>query len=154
MTLTLENGEAYDATGEIVSPGVLVSQTTGTFNIRVRFPNPDRKILPGQFLRVQATLGTTQGFLVPQIATSRASAGVLTAFVARGGQAVQVTLTDAGSHGNAWIVTDGLDPGDQLIIDGLKNLRAGAEVTTVPVTMGPDGVVTATPAPAPAATGK
>lgn len=142
MTLTLENGRVYDATGEVVSPGVLVSQTTGTLNIRVRFPNPDREIMPGQFLRVEATLGTTEGILVPQIATSRSAAGVLTAFVAREGQAVQVTLTDAGSHGNAWIVTDGLDQGDALIVDGLKNLRAGDAIETVPVTIGPDGVVT------------
>ncbi len=144
MTLTLENGEAYDATGEVVTPGVLVSQTTGTVTIRVRFPNPDRSIMPGQFLRVMATLGTTQGILVPQIATSRSTTGVLTAFVAREGEAVQVTLTDAGSHGNAWIVTAGLEPGDKLIVDGLKDLRAGDAVEPVAVAIGPDGVVTAT----------
>jgi membrane fusion protein (multidrug efflux system) len=151
VTLTLENGRVYDATGEIVSPGVLVSQTTGTLNIRVEFPNPNHDIMPGQFLRVVATLGTTQGILVPQMATSRSSTGVLTAFVARDGQAVQVTLTDAGTHEHAWIVTDGLDPGDQLIVDGLKNLRAGDKVAPTPVTIGDDGVVqpAATPAPAP-----
>ena len=133
MTLTLENGRVYDGTGEIVSPGVLVSQSTGTLNIRVQFPNPNRDIMPGQFLRVEATLGTAPGILVPQMATSRSSrTGVLTAFVARGGQAVQVTLTDAGSHSNAWIVTDGLNPGDQLIVDGLKNLRAGDKVKADP----------------------
>lgn len=53
MTLTLENGRVYDATGEVVTPGVLVSETTGTLNIRVRFPNPDREIMPGQFVRRQ-----------------------------------------------------------------------------------------------------
>jgi membrane fusion protein (multidrug efflux system) len=154
MTLTLENGRVYDDTGEVVSPGVLVSQTTGTLNIRVRYPNPNRDILPGQFLRVEATLGTTQGILVPQMATSRSSTGVLTAFVARGGEAVEVTLTDAGTSGHAWIVTDGLDPGDALIVDGLKNLRAGDKVAPTPVTIGDDGVVTPrmTPAQAPAQT--
>ncbi|TPE47493.1 efflux RND transporter periplasmic adaptor subunit [Amaricoccus solimangrovi] len=146
MTLTLENGQVYDATGEIVSPGILVSQTTGTFNIRVRFPNPDRQILPGQFLRVQAMLGTTQGILVPQIATSRSSTGVLTAFVARSGEAVQVTLADAGSYENAWIVNEGLDRGDKLIVDGLKNLRAGAKIKPTEVTIGADGLVQDAPA--------
>lgn len=140
MTLTLENGRVYDATGEVVSPGVLVSQTTGTLNIRVKFPNPNRDIMPGQFLRLEATLGTTEGILVPQRATSRSSTGVLTAFVVRDGKAVQVTLTDAGSHGNAWIVTDGLDPGDILVVDGLKNLRNGDDVEAVPMTIGPDGL--------------
>ncbi|MFT3973577.1 MAG: efflux RND transporter periplasmic adaptor subunit [Amaricoccus sp.] len=156
MTLTLENGKVYDATGEVVTPGVLVSQTTGTLNIRVKFPNPNRDIMPGQFLRMEATLGTTDGILVPQRATSRSSTGVLTAFVVRDGTAVQVTLTDAGSHGDAWIVTDGLDPGDRLIVDGLKNLRNGDAVTPVPVTIGDDGLThpvdaASAPAPAPAA---
>lgn len=140
MTLTLENGAVYDATGEIISPGVLVSQSTGTLNIRVQFPNPNHDIMPGQFLRMEATLGTTDGILVPQRATSRSSTGVLTAFVVRDGKAVQVTLTDSGSHENAWIVTDGLDAGDQLIVDGLKNLRNGDAVTAVPVTIGDDGL--------------
>ena len=62
---------------------------------------------------------------------------------------MQVTLTDAGSHGNAWIVTDGLDPGDQLIVDGLKNLRAGDKVEPTPVTIGDDGVVQPTASAAP-----
>lgn len=145
MTLTLESGQVYDATGAVVSPGVLVSQTTGTLNIRVKFPNPDRQIIPGQFLRVEATLGTTEGILVPQIATSRSATGVLTAFVVRDGQAAPVTLTDAGSHENAWIITGGIEPGDQLIVDGLRNLRPGAEVTPVAVTIGPDGVITPVP---------
>lgn len=140
MTLTLENGKVYDSTGEIVSPGVLVSQTTGTLNIRVKFPNSNLDIMPGQFLRMQATLGTTDGILVPQRATSRSATGVLTAFVVRNGEAVQVTLTDAGSSGDAWIVTDGLDPGDSLIVDGLKNLRDRDSVTAVPVTIDADGL--------------
>lgn len=143
MTLTLENGQVYDATGELVSPGILVSQTTGTFNIRVRFPNPNQDILPGQFLRVQATLGTTRGLLVPQMATSRDATGVLSAFVVRDGKAAQVTLTDAGVYRNSWIVTGGIEAGDSLIVEGLKNLRAGAEVTPTPVTIDADGVTAA-----------
>ncbi|WP_226573438.1 efflux RND transporter periplasmic adaptor subunit [Acuticoccus sediminis] len=141
LHLTLENGEAYDRVGEIVSPGVLVSTTTGTTDIRVRFPNPDRLIMPGQFLRVDAVLGTTEAILVPQGATSRTAEGLLTAFVARDGKAARVTLTTTGSYKNAWIVTDGIAVGDELIVDGLTNLLPGAEVTTVPVTISDDGVV-------------
>lgn len=147
MTLTLKNGRVYDATGTLESPGVLVSTTTGTLNLRVRFPNPDGQILPGQFLRVEATLGTTEGILVPQIATTRSAAGGLTAFVVRDGKAVQVPLTEAGSHGNAWIVTAGLTAGEDLIVDGLRNLRAGTAVEPVRVTIDADGVVHPVEAP-------
>ena len=139
--LILETGEEYSGTGRIVSPGVRVSPTTGTVPIRLQFDNPEGVILPGQFLRLKLTLGTTRAVLVPQRATSRASDGTLTAFVARDGKAVQVTLTETGTYRNSWIVTQGISPGEQLILDGLDNLRANAEITTVPVTIDAEGVV-------------
>ena len=139
--LILETGEQYGETGRIVSPGITVSPTTGTVPIRLQFQNAQSMILPGQFLRVQMTLGTTRAILVPQRATSRASDGTLTAFVAREGKAQQVTLSEAGTYKNSWIVTQGINPGEQLILDGLDDLRAGAEITTVPVQIDEQGVV-------------
>ena len=146
--LILETGQEYLGTGRIVSPGIAVSSTTGTVPIRLQFDNPSRMILPGQFLRVRVTLGSTRAVLVPQRATSRASDGTLTAFVARDGKAVQVTLVETGSYRNNWIVVQGIDPGEALILDGLDNLRAGAEITTVPVTIDTQGVVREAAAPA------
>ncbi|MCA0042239.1 efflux RND transporter periplasmic adaptor subunit [Celeribacter litoreus] len=141
VELTLENGDVSVEKGTLVTPGVTVSTTTGTIDLRFEFPNPDRMILPGQFLRVDITLGTTQAILVPQRATTRQSDGTLTAFVAQDGKAEQVTLTYSGSYQNAWIVTDGIEAGDQVILEGLSNLRDGAEITTVPVIINAEGVV-------------
>lgn len=139
--LTLETGMEYDAPGRVLSPGAEVSATTGTIPIRLQFPNPDRLILPGQFVRVTMTIGSIDAVLVPQRATSRAAGGELTAFLAREGRAVEVALTEQGVHENAWIVTEGVAEGDALILDGLNDLRNGAEVTTVPVTIDENGVV-------------
>ncbi|MDO5643050.1 MAG: efflux RND transporter periplasmic adaptor subunit [Paracoccus sp. (in: a-proteobacteria)] len=139
--LTLETGEAYPATGRVLSPGAAVSATTGTIPIRLQFPNPDRQILPGQFVRVTLTIGQINAFLVPQRATSRAAGGQLTAFVMREGRAVQVQLTENGTHQNAWIVTEGVAEGDLLVLDGLSGLRDGAEVTGTPVSIDENGVV-------------
>ncbi|WP_258869760.1 efflux RND transporter periplasmic adaptor subunit [Paracoccus thiocyanatus] len=139
--LILETGEEYQGEGRIVSPGITVSPTTGTVPIRLKFDNPDRMILPGQFVRVKLTLGTTRAVLVPQRATNRASDGTLTAFVARDGQAQQVTLSEQGSYRNSWIVTQGISPGEELIVDGLEDLRPGAEVATIPVVIDAQGVV-------------
>ncbi|MDO5620325.1 MAG: efflux RND transporter periplasmic adaptor subunit [Paracoccus sp. (in: a-proteobacteria)] len=141
VDLTLEDGSTYSRHGRMVTPGSSVSTTTGTTRERFQFDNPERRILPGQFLRVQVTVGTTRALLVPQRATSRAADGTLTVFLARDGRAVQVTLTEAGTADNAWIVTDGAQAGDQVIVDGLQDLRNGAEVTPVPVTISADGVV-------------
>ena len=49
---------------------------------------------------------------------------------------------------NSWIVIQGIGPGAQLILDGLDNLRADTEITTVPVTIDAEGVVREVTAPA------
>ena len=139
--LVQETGGLLEGQGTLVTPGTSVSATTGTVDFRIQFDNPDRQVLPGQFLRVEVTLGTSEGIVVPQRATSRAANGALTAFVAEDGTARQVTLTTTGTHENGWIVTDGVEPGDLLILDGLSSLRDGAEVTTVPVVIDEQGVV-------------
>lgn len=97
------------------------------------------------------TLGSTRAVLVPQRATSRASDGTLTAFVVRDGRAQQVVLSEQGSYRNNWIVTQGISPGEQLILDGLDDLRAGTEVAPVPVQIDAQGVVREIAAPGPAA---
>ena len=141
VSLQLETGNTYAMPGTLVTGGTSVSTTTGTSIFRFRFDNPDREILPGQFLRVDITLGETPAILVPQRATSRAADGTLTAFIAVDGVAEERTLTETGVYQNAWIVTDGVSDGEMLIMDGLTNLSAGAEVQTVPVTISEDGVV-------------
>ncbi|MEB8388387.1 hypothetical protein OO012_14230 [Rhodobacteraceae bacterium KMM 6894] len=69
-TLMLENGDVYRGTGQLVSPGNIVSTTTGTFTVRFRFDNPHNLIFPGMFLRGEITLGTTEAYLVPQRAAT------------------------------------------------------------------------------------
>ncbi|MDQ1901754.1 efflux RND transporter periplasmic adaptor subunit [Paracoccus sp. WLY502] len=146
-TLTLETGETYAATGELVAPGYTVSTSTGAVDTRFRFENPRRLILPGMFLRGQVNLGTTEAFLVTQNAATRDKTGQLSAWVVRDGKATQVDLADDGSYQNHWIVTNGLQPGDSLIVDNFAALTEGAEVTTVPVTLDENGVVREQPAP-------
>ncbi|WP_406736427.1 efflux RND transporter periplasmic adaptor subunit [Thioclava sp. GXIMD4215] len=146
-TVTLETGEPYPRDGKLITPSSVVSDTTGTIDYRVQFDNPDAKILPGQFLRVTMTLGTSKAILIPQNATSRASDGTLTAYIVGDtSTAEQVTLTTHGSYQNQWIVTNGLKDGDKLVVDGLMKLQNGAEVSTVAVTIDKEGVVQETPA--------
>lgn len=141
VSLLLETGEEYDGTGTLISPGATVSSTTGTVDFRFKFDNPERLIMPGQFLRAKITLGTTQAILVPQRATTREGDGSLSAYIEADGKAKKVTLSTAGTYQNAWIVTGGVASGDEVILDGLKNLRDGAEIKTVPVTINAEGVV-------------
>ncbi|SIS70404.1 efflux RND transporter periplasmic adaptor subunit [Phaeovulum vinaykumarii] len=127
--LVLENGQVYEGAGELVTPGVSVATSTGTFTARFRFDNPRRMILPGMFVRGEVVVGSVDAFLVPQRAATRAVTGALTVYVVDDtGHARQLSLTESGSSGNAWIVEDGLEEGAQLIVDGLKSLRDGQAV--------------------------
>ncbi|GMG85585.1 efflux RND transporter periplasmic adaptor subunit [Paralimibaculum aggregatum] len=140
-TLALENGDVYRGTGELVTPGNTVSTTTGTVTIRFKFDNPQHVIIPGMFVRGEVVLGTMEAYLVPQRAAARGASGKLTAYVVGDdGRARQVTLEDEGSYRNAWIVREGLNEGDRLIVDGLSSIRPGQAVTPVPVTIGDDGI--------------
>ena len=80
-----------------------------------------------------------RAILVPQRATTREGDGSLSAFVARDGKAHKVTLETSGTYQNAWIVTGGIESGAAVILDGLKNLRDGAAIKTVPVTIDAEG---------------
>lgn len=143
LRLLLETGTPYDREGEFVTMGSEVQSSTGTVDQRIRFDNPDRLILPGQFLRVEVTLGTMPAILVPQRATQRGLDGSLTAWVVRDDRVRRVALDSAGTHRNAWIITGGVTAGDLLVIDGLTDLFEGAEVKTVPVSIDAMGVVQA-----------
>ncbi|WP_242494065.1 efflux RND transporter periplasmic adaptor subunit [Salipiger sp. IMCC34102] len=140
-TLTLETGRTYEAEGQMIASGQTVSETTGARAVRFQFDNPHRILLPGMFVRSEVALGSMQAILVPQSAAERATTGELTAWVVSDGTAEQRVLQDIGTHENAWIVTDGLEAGEALAVDGLANLAPGMEVRTVPVELDADGVV-------------
>ncbi|RJE81527.1 efflux RND transporter periplasmic adaptor subunit [Paracoccus sp. JM45] len=140
-TLTLENGRTYQAIGEMVAPGVTVSTSTGAIDTRFRFENPENIILPGMFLRGQVELGTTSALLVSQSSATRDKVGTLTAWVVVDGKVSKRQLEDEGSYQQQWIITEGLEDGDVLVVDGLTGLQEGTEVTTIPVTFDENGVI-------------
>ncbi|WP_248616130.1 efflux RND transporter periplasmic adaptor subunit [Paracoccus yeei] len=139
--LTLENGRTYAAKGELVAPGFEVSTSTGAIDFRFRFENPERRILPGMFVRGSIEIGRIQAILVPQMAATRGRDGTLTAWVAEDGKAMKRILTEEGVHENAWIVTTGLQEGEVLIVNGTTSLAEGAEIAATPVVVDEDGVV-------------
>lgn len=64
------------------------------------------------------------------------------AFIYADGKAERRTLSSDGSYNNAWVVADGVAVGERLIVDGLRNLQNGAEVSPVEVVISDTGVVT------------
>lgn len=143
VTLTLENGKAYGETGTISLTEMVVSETTGTFTLRATFPNSQRVLLPGMFVQASVDLGTlNDAFLVPQRAVTRGDDGIATIYVVSADDKAEAKrITTVGTMDNNWIVTDGVSPGDRLIVDGFQKFSAGAEVIPVEATIDDDGVV-------------
>jgi membrane fusion protein (multidrug efflux system) len=143
VKLILENGETYDQQGTISLADIVVSESTGTFSLRAKFPNPDHVLLPGMFVRTSVELGTmNKTFLVPQRAVTRDDAGdAIAYFVSDDNKVEQRTITTVGNSGQSWIVTAGVSPGDRLIVDGFQKISPGAAVTTVAAKIDDNGVV-------------
>lgn len=145
--LLLENGAVYEKTGTFDVPKTTVSETTGTFTIRASFPNPDLLLMPGMYVRATVTVGRERGYLIPQRASSRDSDGRLTAkFVSKEGKVETRHFDDARASNNSWLVSSGVNEGDQLIVDGLQSISDGMSVKAIKVTIDENGLVQDAPA--------
>ena len=145
MQLFLEDGTAYPHEGTLQFRDVSVDPTTGSVILRMVFPNPDRVLLPGMFVRTLVKEGVNeQAILIPQQAVLRNSKGdpyVWTVDASGKAQMQMVTLDRA--IGDKWLVSSGLAAGDHLIVEGFQRLRPGTAVKEAPAAQ--------TPQPAPAA---
>ncbi|MBB3912491.1 efflux RND transporter periplasmic adaptor subunit [Sphingomonas desiccabilis] len=134
VRLKLEDGSDYGLTGTVEFAESIVDPSTGTVTLRARFANPNGLLLPGMFARaVFAQSINSRAFLVPQPAISRSPAGEATLFVVcPGNKAVQRKVVANLTQGTNWVVTQGLQPGDKVIVQGTGNLRPNAPIQPVP----------------------
>jgi len=98
------------------------------------FPNPDAVLLPGMFVRATVEEGVLdQAILVPQQGVARDARGNTSALVVDAANKVAVRpLVVDRAIGDRWLVTSGLADGDQVIVEGLQQVRPGASVKAVP----------------------
>jgi membrane fusion protein (multidrug efflux system) len=134
VRLILEDGSTYPLAGRLQFTDVTVDPTSGTVNLRAVFPNPNRTLLPGMYVRAHITEGVSpQAILAPQRAVARDPKGGGTAYVVdAAGHAQLRNLTIVRAIGDSWLISAGLQPGDRLIVDGLQRVQAGAPVRPTP----------------------
>lgn len=127
LRLLLEDGTEYRQAGRLQFSEVTVSTDTNTVTLRARFPNPDGLLLPGMFVRAVLEEGSVQdGILVPQQGVTHNTRGEATALVVqRDGSVATRTLTTVEAVGNKWLVRDGLQAGDRVIVEGVQKVRDG-----------------------------
>ncbi len=130
VRLLLEDGSPYPLEGSLKFSEVTVNRSTGSITLRALFPNPDHLLLPGMFVRGIVQEGVQQqAILVPQRGVSRNQAGDAVALIVDGKNVVKRrVLKTERTVGNAWLVTEGLKPGDKVIVAGLQRIRPGVKV--------------------------
>ena len=126
--IELADGSTYDRTGRLNFAGSTVDGATGTVQMRAELPNPGRRLLPGQYVRVRVIAGSQQAIVVPQAAVLQNESGRFVWLAGEDGKAVQRPIRAGNWLGGDWVVLEGLKAGDRVIVDNLARLRPGAPV--------------------------
>ena len=130
VSLILEDGSQYQETGQLQFAETTVDQTTGSVIMRAVFPNPQNLLLPGMFVTAKLEEGVAQNaLLVPQQGVTHDPKGNATALVVDADDKVGMRpITAERAIGDKWLVTDGLQAGDRVIVEGLQKAMPGATV--------------------------
>lgn len=151
VKLKLEDGSYYPVEGRLAFSDASVNPETGTVTLRAVFPNSNHLLLPGMFATAQIVQGVIpNAILIPQAAISRTPTGQAMAMIVNAKGIVEPRpVTTVGTQGSNWIVTEGLQTGDKVIVDGVAKVKADQQVVAKPYQ--PQG---AAPQAAPAAPAK
>lgn len=149
VTLFLEDGSTYPHKGHLDFLDLSIDEATGTAAVRAEVPNPDRVLLPGQFVRARIEAGLRANtFLIPQRAV-RLAAGGASVFIVDDEDKVAVRPVKTGAlRGSDWMVTEGLQAGDRVIVDGLQKIQPGMTVRTTQTERATNREIEVDPAPA------
>ena len=132
VEVRLSDGTALPAKGQLDFADLSLDSRTGTQQYRAEFRNPDRMLLPGQFVRVRLLGVTRRGaILVPQRAVLQGLAGAFVYVVTEGDTARARTVTATTWEGDGWVIESGLNPGERVVVDGTQRVIAGQPVRVV-----------------------
>ena len=134
VRLVLDDGTLYPLAGKLLFSDASVDPGTGQVTLRGEFPNPKGELLPGMYVRVQIQQGTDGDALaVPQQAVQRNDTGGSEVYVVRPDNRAVIKPMRAGRVvDEQWLVLDGLDPGDRVVVDGFQKFEPGDVVDPVP----------------------
>jgi len=145
VKLLLEDGTPYPLEGEFKFSDVTVNPATGSFLLRIAFPNPKKTLLPGMYVRTVIREGIkNRAILVLQQGVTHDFKGRAIAMVVDPtGKVEQRFLKIDRAIGDRWLIFEGLKAGERVIMEGLQKIRAGVPVKVFPFASKPP----ATPLP-------
>jgi membrane fusion protein (multidrug efflux system) len=129
VSLILSDGSFYDQTGSINITNRQIDPSTGSFLVQAIFPNPNRLLRPGQFVKVRLQKDLyPDAIVVPQQAINQLQ-NKYQVFVVDDSSKLQPKLITVGNRvGSNWIVKEGLNAGEQVAIIGSMMLRPAMQV--------------------------
>ncbi len=132
IELVLADGSVFPNRGRISFADPSFSRETGTFLVRAVLANPKGILRPGQFVRVRAHGAIRpNAILVPQRAVVQGAKSHFVWVIGKDGKAQQRVVDVGEWHGKDWFISQGLQPGEQVVVDGAIRLTQGAEVKIV-----------------------
>lgn len=133
LQIVLADGTIFPHPGRLMAINNVIGQDTGALEVEAQFPNPGNLLRAGQFARVRAvTHWLDNALLVPQRAINDLQGKSQIAVIGADGK-VDLRLVQTGpTYASMQVVTEGLKPGEQVVIEGMQKLRQGMTVKTTP----------------------
>ncbi|MFJ1437696.1 efflux RND transporter periplasmic adaptor subunit [Capnocytophaga canimorsus] len=134
ITLVLANGERYPYQGTISTVTGQVDKNTGSIRFRATFPNAEGLLTNGNSGTILIPEVHANSLVIPEVATFEQQ-GLVFAYKVEQDTVKQVIITLKNRNNNLAVVSDGLQKGDILVVQGLNGIRTGMKIQTKPISM-------------------
>jgi membrane fusion protein (multidrug efflux system) len=133
VEMILADGTSYPKKGRFYYVNRQIQTSTGAITAYALFPNPDRVLRPGQYVKVRGVTQRINGVvLIPQRCVTQLQ-GMNQVMVVKPDNTVEVrNVTTGDLAGSLWIITSGLKPGEKVVVEGIQKCQEGAPVTPEP----------------------
>lgn len=136
VKLLLSDGSEYTQPGKLLFSDLTVDATTGQITLRAEVPNPKGELLPGMYLRVRLEQAqAANAITLPQQAVTRTQQGDIVNVVGEDGKVSPRPVKISAAQNNRWVVREGLQAGEKVMVDGFQKLQMlppGTPVKAVP----------------------
>lgn len=132
VQITLGDGAVYPLEGKVDFTDSLIDRGTGTVSARAVVPNPEQKLLPGQFVRVRVLgLNMPNAMTLPERAVAQGPGGTFVYVVDEGGVARMRQVATGHTAKGRWVIVSGISAGERVIVEGLPKVRPDSPVKVV-----------------------
>lgn len=139
VEVLLPDRSVHPHAGTLDFSDLAVDPGTGALSLRATLPNPDKTLLPGQFVTLRLTTSQLDNaFVLPQAVLVRDPAGAYVLVVDEGGKVAQRRVQTHGMTRADWILGGDLKDGDRVILSGIQKVKPGDQARVVGVTGAPD----------------